>query len=148
MILTNIKDCSRYEGLHPRFKELFDYIKSHDILNMPLGRIEIDGDNLFINNVEPEGVEASTQPMELHQTYIDVHMLFSGDETMAWLPADSIHNYTKVYDAEDDCALTMDKPSSYVTLSPNDMVIVYPEDAHAPVIGKGKIRKLIAKIRL
>ncbi|MGL4909210.1 MAG: YhcH/YjgK/YiaL family protein, partial [Bacteroidales bacterium] len=33
-------------------------------------------------------------------------------------------------------------------LTPGDIVIVYPEDAHAPAIGYGKIRKVIAKIKL
>ena len=31
---------------------------------------------------------------------------------------------------------------------PGQFVIVYPEDPHAPVIGSGKIRKLIAKVKL
>ena len=34
----------------------------------------------------------------------------------------------------------------YVTLQPQQFVIFFPEDAHAPLIGKGKQRKLIAKI--
>ena len=60
MILTNLQNTARIEALHPRFKMLFDYVKSHDILHTPCGRIELDGDNLFINNVNPECMPAET----------------------------------------------------------------------------------------
>ena len=132
MIVTTVNDHSRYAHLHSNFKVLFDYIKTHDILNCELGRIEIDGDNVFINNVLLDGVAIDKQPLELHQTYIDVHILFEGNEMMGWLPTDKIKSFTKDYDAECDCALTNDSPSAYISLQPLDMVIVYPEDAHAP----------------
>lgn len=148
MIITTLKDCSRYESLHPKFKMLFDYIKENDILNMPLGRIEICKDELYINNVEAAAVPMEKQPLELHKNYIDVHLLFVGKETMGWLPLHSVENYAKPYEDEGDCALTFDKPTTYVSLTPYDMVIVYPEDAHAPLIGEGRIRKLIAKVKL
>ena len=49
MIVSNLQNSSRIEPLHPLFKQLFDYVKSHDLLHTPCGRIELDGDNLFIN---------------------------------------------------------------------------------------------------
>ena len=53
MIVSNLQNSQRVEGLHPLFKTLFDYVKTHDLFHAELGRIEIDGDNLFINNVNP-----------------------------------------------------------------------------------------------
>jgi len=35
---------------------------------------------------------------------------------------------------------------TYIELLPDDFVIVYPEDAHAPNISDGQIRKLVAKV--
>ncbi|MGL4520655.1 MAG: YhcH/YjgK/YiaL family protein [Phocaeicola sp.] len=148
MIITTLKDCSRYENLHPKFKMLFDYMKSTEILHLPLGRIELCGEELFINNVEPAALTKEEQPLELHESYIDVHMLFSGKESMGWLPTDKITSYSKPYEADEDCALTADTPTTYIVLKPYDMAIVYPEDAHAPLIGTGKIRKMIAKVKL
>ena len=54
----------------------------------------------------------------------------------------------KPYSVADDCALYADRATAYVDLQPGDFVVVYPEDPHAPLIGKGKIRKLIAKVKL
>ena len=148
MIITNLNNSSRIEAIHPAFKTLFEYIKSHDLLNKECGRITLDGEALFINNVELTGLNKSEQLLEVHQTYIDVHILLRGDESIGWKPLESIENITKEYSLQDDCALSDDIPTSYTQLMPGDMVIVYPEDAHAPGIGDGKIRKLIAKVML
>ena len=75
MIVSRLENSSRIESLHPLFKQLFDYVKTHDLLNAPLGRIELDGDNLFINNVNPECVPADKQVLEMHRDYIDGRLL-------------------------------------------------------------------------
>ena len=148
MIVSRLENSSRIESLHPLFKQLFDYVKTHDLLNAPLGRIELDGDNLFINNVNPECVAPDKQVLELHHDYIDVHILLEGAETIGWKALEDLENEVKAYSKEEECALYSDRPTTYVNLLPGQFVIVYPEDPHAPVIGHGKIRKLIAKIKL
>ncbi|MFR9520406.1 MAG: YhcH/YjgK/YiaL family protein [Rikenellaceae bacterium] len=148
MIVTSLKYSQRVESLHPRFKVLFDYIKSNNLLEMPLGRVEVDGDNIFINNVEIDGVARENQPLEMHQLYIDVHILLRGEETIGWKSIDELENISKTYDSDSECALSNDTPTSYTTLREGEFMIVYPEDPHAPAISDGKIRKLIAKVRL
>lgn len=148
MIVSNLKNSQRVEGLHPLFKTLFDYVKSHDLLHADLGRIEIAGDELFINNVNPECVSAEKQVLELHHDYIDVHILLEGAERIGWKALEDLTTETKPYEKEGDCALYSDVPTAFVDLLPGQFAIVYPEDPHAPVIGEGKIRKLIAKVKL
>ena len=38
-----------------------------------------------------------------------------------------------------------EEPTSFVDLKPGQFAIVWPEDPHAPLIGEGKVRKLIVK---
>ena len=66
MILSNLQHSERIESLHPLFKKAFDYVKSHDLLHTPCGRIELQGNDLFINNVNPECVTADKQVLEVH----------------------------------------------------------------------------------
>lgn len=148
MIVSNLVNSQRVEGLHPLFKILFDYVKSHDLLHADLGRIEIDGDRLFINNVNPECVAAEKQVLELHHDYIDVHILLQGMERVGWKAVEDLQSETQAYSKDGDCALYSDVPTTYVDLLPGQFVIVYPEDPHASVIGQGKIRKLIAKVKI
>jgi YhcH/YjgK/YiaL family protein len=148
MIVSNLQNSQRVEGLHPLFKTLFDYVKTHDLLHAELGRIEIEGDNLFINNVNLECVSSDKQVLELHRDYIDVHILLEGTERIGWKAIEDLTDETKPYEKEGDCALYADTPTVFVDLLPGQFMIVYPEDPHAPIIGKGKIRKLIAKVKL
>lgn len=148
MIVSNLKNSERIEGLHPLFKTLFDYVKTHDLLHTELGRIELDGDDLFINNVNPECLSSDKQVLEVHHDYIDVHILLDGVETIGWKALEDVEHEVKPYEKEGDCALYSDSPTIFATLCPGQFMIVYPEDPHAPIIGNGKIRKLIAKVRL
>lgn len=148
MIVSNLQNSQRVERLHPLFKTLFDYVKTHDLLNAELGRIEIEEERLFINNVNPECVSFDKQVLELHRDYIDVHILLKGTERIGWKAIEDLTNETKPYEKEGDCALYADIPTTFIDLLPGQFMIVYPEDSHAPIIGNGKIRKLIAKVKL
>lgn len=148
MILTTLADSGRIEPLHPLFKRFFDYVKGHDLLHAPLGRIEVDGDRLFINNVEADLTDAATQPLEAHREYIDVHVVLDGEEHFGWRPLADCADVRQSYDPAADCALYADRPSSWLTLRPGQAAIVFPEDPHAPVVGGGRVRKLIGKIKL
>lgn len=148
MVLSTLNDSERVETLHPMFKKAFDYVKTHDLLGAECGRVEIDGDNLFINNSNPVCVKAEEQVLEVHRKYIDIHILLEGEETIGWKPLADCSNEVKVYDADGDCALFGDAASAYVRMLPGQVMIVWPEDAHAPIIGQGSIRKLIVKVKI
>lgn len=148
MILSTLQDCGRFEVLHPLFKKAFDYVKSHNLLDAPLGRIEVEGDALFINNSNPECVKAEKQALEVHRKYIDIHVLLEGEETVGWKPLSDCRNETKPYNEDEDCALYDEQAATYFKMQPGQILIVWPEDAHAPVIGEGKIRKLIIKVKI
>ena len=148
MILSNLQNTERIEQLHPLFKEVFDYVKSHDLLHTECGRIELRGDELFINNANPTLIPAEKQVLELHRDYIDIQILLEGKERMGWKAIDDLQEEVQPYDKQKDCALYSDRPTTYVDLVPGEFVIFFPEDPHAPIIGEGKVRKLIAKVKV
>lgn len=148
MILSTLADSERIEPLHPSFDDFFDYVKKHDLLHAPLGRIELDGDDLFINNCEAEAVSAGSQRLEAHKEYIDIHLLLEGSEQIGWKPLRDVTDEQQPYDAATDCALYADRPTSWATLRPGDFFIAFPEDAHMPLVGTGRIRKLIGKVKV
>ena len=148
MIVSNLQHSQRVEKLHPLFKQLFDYVKSHDLLHEELGTIRLDGDNLIVNNIYPECIAEGKRLLELHHDYIDVHILLEGTETIGWKALEELKVERQAYDKKSDCALYGDVPTTFINLLPGQFVIVYPEDPHAPAIGKGWIRKLIDKVRV
>ena len=80
MILGDLSDTKRVEALHPLLGKLFSYIKEHDFLSDPIGRIELDGDRVFINNDYPILRSQSEQVVEVHRRYLDVHVPLDAPE--------------------------------------------------------------------
>ncbi|MBR1889052.1 MAG: YhcH/YjgK/YiaL family protein [Alloprevotella sp.] len=148
MILAHISDAERYYAIHPQLKALFEYIRSNDLSKVEAGRIVLDGDLLYINVSDAELRTKEEQKLEVHRAYIDVHFPLSGEEMFGWRHINTLGDSDAPFDESDDFALYSAPATEYFTLSPGQFCIVFPEDAHAPIIGTGKLRKLIAKIRL
>ena len=49
MICDTLQHLVRYRGLHPNLDTAIDYLLTHDLAALPLGRTEVDGDKVFIN---------------------------------------------------------------------------------------------------
>lgn len=146
MIVCKLEDSNSYEGLHPQLKKLFDYLKSHDLLEMPIGKIELDGELLFINNSLSEMKDCDDQIIEIHRRYIDVHIPLDKTECIGWMPLSDLKLLDTGYREAEDFAFYRDKPVCYVNVEPGNCLIAFPNDGHAPIIGEGTIRKAIAKI--
>ncbi len=148
MIIGKLTDSARIESLHPNFGRVFNYIK--ELSNIPLEseQIVLDGENLYINHALIDGTPQDKQLLEIHRKYIDIHILLEGEETIGWKPTEDLLDESIPYSPEKDCAFYTDTPTSFITILPGEFVIAFPEDAHAPAIGKGKIHKLVAKIRI
>ena len=148
MIIDALKDSDLAESLHPAFKMVFDYVKSHDLLHGELGRIELDGENVYINVVETEGKDKSAAVLETHDEYADIQFPLLSEETFAWKSRSGLENIKEAYNAKDDIAFYSDVAGLYFTLQPGEFAVFFPQDGHAPCIGTGKMRKAIAKVKI
>lgn len=149
MILADLRDSARYESLHPLFKQLFEYVKNHDLSTVPAERIVLQGDALYINVADATLKSAQEQKLEVHRRYIDVHFPLSGAEICGWTALNQLRvESDSPFNIEDDYALYSQPADTYFTIQPGQFYIVYPEDAHAPIIGEGMLRKLIAKVEI
>lgn len=149
MIIASLKNTARVEHLHPLFKQLFDYMRSHDLSQVTAGRLTLSGDDLYINVADATLRSETEQKLEVHRKYIDVHFPLSGDERIGWRELQTLSCESDApFDETNDFALYAAPASVYFTLHAGELCIVYPEDAHAPIIGKGTLRKAIAKVRI
>jgi YhcH/YjgK/YiaL family protein len=146
MILSSLYRSSRYAPLHPLFARAFDYIRDTDLYALAPGRYPIVGDDLF---AIVELVPAKTKEMarlEAHRRYIDIQLVLEGDEAMGWKPLADCLNPVSEHSEEKDIRFFHDAPASYVPVPPDHFCIFFPEDAHAPLVGSGNIRKVIFKV--
>lgn len=149
MILDSLKNAAQYYSLHPRFKTVFDYIASHDLAAMECGRHDIDGDNIFVNVQELDLRPESEARLELHRKYIDIQLLLEGtDEIFGWSEKIDCVKPEAEFDVEKDVQFFTDVPQCFYSVKKGQFSILFPEDGHAPMLGKGHVKKCIFKIAL
>lgn len=146
MILDSLKNAASILALNPLFKQAFDFIQNNDLSKMELGKTILDGDKLFISVMENEGKAPEAAKMESHVKYIDIQVVISGSETMGWTAIENCTDALEPYNAEKDLQFFSTKPTSMVTVNPGEFAIFFPEDGHAPGIGKGLIKKAVVKV--
>lgn len=148
MIIDNVKNASLYYNIHKRFKIAFDFLETIDFNNCNEGSFEVDGNN--IKSILSTNVlkNKSDAVLETHKKYIDIHFPISGNESFGWKSAKKLKNSLNKYDPENDFELFSDLPTTYITISPGEFAIFLSEDAHAPLIGTGELKKIIFKIAI
>lgn len=147
MIIDVIGNTERIEGLNPWFKAVFDYIRTHDLAGMPVGRIDVAGDDAYIKIEDARGRSVGEAVYERHDKYIDIQMPLLVSESYGWKVKSGLGEESAPYNKEGDYTFYKDRVGDVFTLSPGEFVIFFPEDAHAPCIGEGVIRKMVAKVR-
>ena len=150
MIIDDIDQLAKYVSVHPRFEKAFEYLTTTDFEKLQPGKYEVDGNNIYAIVVNENGVplmESITQ-FECHNTYIDIQYLFSGQETIGFRARKFCIDPMGEYDSEKDVLFYEDAPDFFFKLFPGQFGIYFPTDVHAPMIGEGKIRKVVMKVRV
>lgn len=150
MIIDNKKNKELYYGVHPRFKEAFEFIEKIERENLAPGCYEIDGKNLFVNVSEYElGENAGIY--EAHGKYIDIQYIIKGKEAFN-CTKESECEVTQAFDESIDAALyRLTGLNTYIEAGEGDFAIFFPQDVHNPGVKLGeriKVKKAIAKVAL
>ena len=151
MILANIKDAERYCTLNKSFPAVFEFLKtlnteSTEGVVSDDYRVNFSGKYIETADKNPDGTEKS---FEAHKKYIDIHYCISGSEGIGCADVSTLEPTTE-YDEENDYFLLSGEYQK-VILREGDFCIVFPEDAHIPMMcgfTGGKLLKAVAKVKL
>lgn len=146
MILGTLAHADRYTALHPLFACAFDYIRNTDLAALATGHHTIIGNDLFAIVEQVPGRARAEAQLECHRKYIDIQLVLEGVDEMGWKPLAECHNPVSDYSAEKDIQFFRDAPLSWISTPSGAFCIFFPEDAHAPLVSGGHIRKVIFKI--
>lgn len=146
MILSSLSQLSRYAELHPLFAHAFGYLRDTDLFALVPGRYHIVGDDLIAIVEQVPGKTKEMARLEAHRRYIDIQLVLQGDEQMGWKPLADCHNPVSEHSEEKDIRFFHDAPASWITVPPDHFCIFFPEDAHAPLVSSGSVRKVILKV--
>ena len=152
MIIAHFEDLHRYDSLNPLFKKAFDWILSTDFSKLEVGRVEIQGKDLFANVQEYETRSVEESFFEAHRNYIDIQFLASGSEKIGWNQAKSLSEL-EPYNSDSDFHKLSGIAEQTVTIGGKTACILFPEDAHEPCLNategkKEKVRKICMKVKI
>ena len=153
MICDALENLNRYRGLHKNLETAIDYLTAyhvaHDLSDLPLGRTEVDGENVFINVMDVDLKRPADAKLEIHDRYLDIQVLVRGErEAFGWSQRDRVTRPLGAFDVQKDIRFYDDVPQTYYEVTSGQFTLLFPEDAHAPMVGEGTIRKVIVKVRV
>jgi len=146
MIFDTLANAERYAVLHPLFPRAFEFIRNTDLLTLAPGRYPIVGDDLFVIVESVAGRSREEAKLECHRNYIDLQLVLEGVDEMGWKALSDCREAVADYSEERDVQFFRDTPASWIATPPGAFCIFFPEDAHAPLVSTGSIRKMIFKI--
>ena len=145
MILDHLSRAEKYFNVHSSFKHAFDFVNSTDLSTLPLGRTDIEGDDLYII-IATDETGNERRKLESHRSYIDIQLPIEGSFPLEWHDIDSCKNVSQDYNPDKDVKFYNDPPLFTVQLMPDMFAVLFPEDAHAPQPPMTQTKKAIVKV--
>ena len=131
MLYDTLENLNQYTGLFPNLDKAIDFIEDNDVSALPLGRTEIDGDDVYVT----------------HSRYMDLQMDLEGAELCEVALGDV--EEAEPYDEEKDFALWNGAASAALVLGEGRFAVFMVEEPHKPAIkaqGCDKVKKAVFKI--
>ena len=149
MIIDRLENSHKYNDSHKGFAKSFAFLQKAVAENLPVGRYEIDGDNVFAFIQEYKSKTESA--FETHKNYIDIQFVDSGVEV---IEVTDIANMKEAipYSPEKDVTFYDDYDKATVAVIESGAYgIFFPWDAHKPGLAfKGnpdEVKKIVVKVK-
>jgi YhcH/YjgK/YiaL family protein len=145
MILDDISNLDKYSSLYPGFKKALAFIARNRSGKLADGKHAIDGTRVFalVSTSKGRGFRAK---LEAHRKYIDIQYVISEKEVIGHSLLGDCRKILNRYDREKDIMFFNDTPKSLLVLGKGDFAVFFPHDAHAPLAGKGAVKKIVVKV--
>ncbi len=151
MIKDNLNNCQLYFGSHKNFEKAFAFIKTAVKENYPVGKYEIDGNDLYAFVQEYDSKLREVAKNEGHRNYIDIQFVIYGEEIIEVCDI-SFSKIKTEYNPEKDVEFYFDAetPTSCV-LTSGEYAILFPHDIHKPGLAinsnQTPVKKIVVKVK-
>lgn len=147
MIPDRLCNLERYRGMHPNLDTAISYLSGVDLRALPLGRIEVDGEKVFVLLSKP--ALSQHDKWEKHRKYADIQIMLTPGESIAWAHEDDITGFSEYDESKGDIQLSSHPAQGLICPIPADgFALYFPHDAHRPGLGVGTGYKAVVKVRL
>ena len=128
------------------------FLAQTDLMALPEGRNEIDGDRIFavVQNYEPKPKDEARP--EAHKRYIDIQYVAKGKELIGITALSKAPNVVEdLLEQNDVYFLDGLEEESMLTMSEGSYAVFYPWDVHRPCCSTGEasqVRKIVVKVAM
>ena len=143
--LKDWKSSQSVQGL----ERAFEYLARADLATLPLGRTDIEGDDVYVMMSEGETRPPEQVKFEAHRRYIDIQLVVQGQEAIGVAPAASLTTVEPYDPAKDIEFFAVPPRSETLELRAGDFAVFAPADAHRPSLhleGPHVSRKAVVKV--
>lgn len=147
MLYDTLDNLNQYTGMFPNLDTAIAYLTENDLAALPLGRTDIDGDNVYLTVMEADTTPSEGRSFETHSRYMDLQTDIDGVE----LCEVALGEVTPAqpYDTERDFALWNGSVSAAMVMGEGRFAVFMVEEPHKPAIkaeGCSKVKKAVFKI--
>ncbi|MFA6431460.1 MAG: YhcH/YjgK/YiaL family protein, partial [Candidatus Margulisiibacteriota bacterium] len=144
-IFDSINSLIKYTNI-PNIEGIIKFIQNLNLNDIPDGKIEINGEKLFVNISRYFPEDEKEKRFESHNIYTDVQVILKGAEKIQIVSAKNMKKETE-YSLEKDCQFfSAQKEISDIILSENEFVVFFPGEAHKPGCFYEKLNDPILKL--
>ena len=86
MVVDTLENLEKYASLNPLFAQAIEFLKSHDLQAMEIGKTELKGKDLLVNIAQTKPKTKEEAKLETHNEFIDIQIPLSGTEVIVCLP--------------------------------------------------------------
>lgn len=147
MVIDKLENIEKYASLNPLFAQAIEFLKSHDLMNLEIGKTELKGKDLLVNVAQTNPKTKEQAKLETHRDFIDIQIPLSGTEIMGYTPASCCQPADAPYNTEKDITFFEGPAESYIEVKPGMFAIFFPQDGHAPGITPDGVKKVIVKVK-
>ena len=125
MICDTLDQLHLYKGFHKNLDTAIEFLAAHPLDTLPLGRTEVDGDEVFINVMDADLKPHTGSHAEYHRLYADLQIDLTGGEGWGY--------------------------AVFGALGEGRFVLFFPGELHRPGVempGCDRVRKAVVKIKM
>ena len=148
MICDTLSNLHLYKDLQKNLDTAIDFLEAHPLDTLPLGRTEVDGDNVFINTMDADLKPAPEDGRaEYHKLYADLQVDLTGGEGWGYATVSG----TELEAYKPDIGFKACPDAASGVLGEGRFVLFFPGEPHKPGIAQPEckhVRKAVVKIKM
>ena len=147
MIIDKLSNAGQYYGVSQRIERALKYLEVTDLVNLEIGKHEIDGKNIFAVVSEYETKSLDAGKWEAHKNHIDIQFVVSGREKIGYEYINDMKVSSK-YNEEKDVFFFKGE-GNLLLVNKGTFAIFAPDDVHMPGINVEngqRVKKVVVKI--